>query len=53
MEILTSQIKHCNQDKLVVEIRSLRTESELLSILPAQPCTSESGETGAGIVPAA
>lgn len=42
MEILTSQIKHRNQDKLVVEIRPLRTTSELLSIFPTQPCTSDS-----------
>lgn len=53
MEILTSQIKHCNQDKRVVEIRPLRTKSELLSISPTQPRTSHSAETGAGIMPAA
>lgn len=53
MEILTSQIKLCNQDKLVVEIRPLGTKSELLSIFPTQPCTPHSGETGAGIMPAA
>lgn len=44
MEILTSQIKHCNQDKLVVEIRPRGTKSELLSISPPQPCTALSGE---------
>lgn len=54
MEILTSQIKHSNQDKLAVEIRLLRTKSFYLpSILPTQPCTSHSGETGAGIMLAA